>query len=752
MRRRKYLAAGGSLVATLAEGREAIARERPVRDVRTDDHADGDGSDVEARILETNAPVRGGSLLEATIEIENVGTTRVRPGIDLLYEGEHRWTIRTTVEAGERKTIDPVRFRTYPVESDDEVTVGVEVENGGDADERTATVLAVDPLHPDRTRPDRHLSVRPETSLLFEVLGLERDGDPSQWFVDHEHAGASMGPWYGAYYEREGADFWRTSFESPGTHEVAVAVFEDDEIRRATWSVEVTETGVEPPTVERSRPDEESLEVSRGEPTELQLDVAHPDGLLDRVVWWLGHADVVLDVTPVSGTTDTASYELESYCHGCPIVVWVVAENGSVASESPWVIDRVEDAPDAELGVTITETNDPVDAGEVLEVSARVENRTGETVTRDAELIVGHDPTLVDRASVTVGGGETETVDLEFETAVVRRTQTFPARVEIGDAADERTVEVIGTEDVGPSVTITGTNSPVRTGDVLEVTAELENSHSSTLTREVQLVVGHDPEVVETRTVTLEPGTTETIVLEFETALVEHDQEFPVRVETEGDADEVPVFVYVEGPPTLVRILDTNDPVATGDVLEVTAEVENLARSTATRDVDLVVGHDPTLVDTETVTLGGGETRTVVLEFETAFVRRTQTFPARVESGNDAAVRDVEVIGTEDLDVDVTITGSNDPVDAGEWLAVTAVVENRSAVAVTGEFEFVVGHDPTIEDRATVRLGPGGTTTLEMGFRTATVENDQTFPVRVESALASDERTVEVRGTDGEGA
>ncbi|APW99878.1 hypothetical protein CHINAEXTREME_19820 [Halobiforma lacisalsi AJ5] len=741
-------------MATLADGREAIERERSVRDVRTDDHddgdGDGDGSDVEVRILETNAPVRGGSLLEAAVEVENVGPTRARPGIEFSYEGEYRWTIRTTVEAGESKTIDPIRFRTYPVESDDEVTVGAAVENGGDADERTAVVLAVDPLHPDRTRPDRHLSVRPETSLLFEVLDVERYGGRSQWFVDREHAGASMGPWYGAYYEREGADFWRTSFESPGTHEVAVAVLEDeDEIRRATWSVEVAETGVEPPSIEAIRPDEESLEVSRGEPTELQLDVAHPDGLLDRVVWWLGHADVVLDVTPVSGTTDTATYELESSCHRCPIIVWVVAENGSVASASPWVIDGVDDAPDAELGVTITETNDPVDAGEVLEVSARVENRTDGAITRDAELIVGHDPTLVDRASVTVGGGETETVDLEFETAVVRRTQTFPARVEIGEAADERTVEVIGTGDVGPSVTITGTNSPVRTGEVLEVTAELENPHSSTLTREVQLVVGHDPEVVETRTVTLEPGATETVILEFETALVEHDQEFPVRVETEGDADEVPVFVYVEAPPMLVRILDTNDPVATGDVLEVTAEVENVARSTATRDVDLVVGHDPTLVDTETVTVGGGETRTVVLEFETALVRRTQTFPARVESGDDAAVRDVEVIGTEDLEVDVTITGSNDPVDAGEWLSVTAVVENASDVAVTGEFEFVVGHDPTVEDGATVRLGPGGTTTLEMGFRTAIVENDQTFPVRVESALASDERTVEVRGTDG---
>ncbi|SDQ35466.1 COG1361 family protein [Natronobacterium texcoconense] len=742
MRRRSYLAAGGSLVAGLSGSVEAIEHElsRRVRGVL----ASQDGSEIAVRILETNAPVRGGSLLEVPIEIENRGDEPARPEVHLEYDGEHRWTVETPVEAGETETLEYISFRTYPMESDGEATVRVEA--NGSVDERVVEILAVGELDPDRTRPDRELSVQPDTSLLFEVEGVGEYDGRTQWFVDGEHAGQSMGPWYSAYYDHQGADFWQTTLEETGTRAVTAAVGDDDR-SRATWTVDVTEGGVAAPTIEAVRPEEEPLEVTENESIELELDVAHPDGALDRVVWWLGHADVVLEITSVNGADDTATLDLERYCHGCPIVVWVVGENGTVTSESPWVIDEIGDAPDAEPQVAITGTNDPVDAGEVLEVSAELENPTDDEVTRDVELIVGHDPELVDSQSVTVGPDETESFDLEFETAEVRRTQTFPVRVETEESADEWTVTVIGTEDVGPDVTILETNSPVRTGEFLEVTAEVENPHDSAFSREIQLVVGHDPDVVETRGLTLEPGETETVTMGYETAVVERDQEFPVRVETKGDADEVPIFVYVDEPPVLVSILETNDPVVTADVLEVIAELENVGDAEASQDVDLVVGHDPQRVDSAAATLGPDESETVALEFETALVRHTQTFPARVKGETDADVRDVEVIGTDDLDVAVTITETNDPVDAGEFLEVIAEVENEGETAVEQEFELVVGHDPTVEDSAVVRLEPDERETIELGFETAVVESDQEFPVRVESAAAADERTVTVRGT-----
>ncbi|ELY62744.1 hypothetical protein C490_17052 [Natronobacterium gregoryi SP2] len=704
-------------------------------------------SEITVRILETNAPVRGGSLLDVPIEVENEGNEPVRVAVHVEYDGENRWTVETPVAAGEVETLEYVSVRTAPMETDGEATVRVEAD--GSIDEQTVAVLAVPELDSDRTSPDRALSIQPDTSLLFEVAGVGEHGGRTQWFVDGEHAGQSMGPWYSAYYDHRGADFWLTTLEETGTREVAAVVGRDDR-SRATWTVDVTEGGVAAPTIEAARPADESLGVVEGEPIELELDVAHPGGTLDRVVWWLGHADVVLEVTSVSGAEETVTLELERYCHGCPIVVWVVGENGTVTVESPWVLDEVGDAPDAEPQVALTGTNDPVDAGGVLEVTAELENLTDDEVLREVELIVGHDPELVDSRSVTVGPDAAETVALEFETAEVGRTQTFPVRVETEESVDERTVMVIGTEDVGPDVTIIETNSPVRTGEFLEVAAEVENRRDSAFSREVQLVVGHDPDVVDTRALKLESGESETVTVGYETAVVERDQEFPVRVETEGDADEVPVFVYVDEPPMLVSIVETNAPVATGDVLEVTAELENTGDAEVSQDVDLVVGHDPQRVDSDSVTVGAGESETVAFEFETAVVRHTQTFPARVEGETDADVRAVEVIGTEALDVSVTITETNDPVDAGELLEVTAAVENEGESAIEREFELLVGHDPTVEDSAVVRLDPGERETIELGFETAVVERDQEFPVRVESATVADERTVTVRGTGDE--
>jgi hypothetical protein len=740
MRRRRYLAAGGSLAAALAGGTGAIERglANRVRGIRQN------GGDLDVRILETNAPVDGGALLEVTVELENVGTTSTRPTVESAVDGSRHSAIATTVEAGETETVTLGGYRTRPVETDDRTTVRVEAE--GDADERTVDVLAVDTLDPAQTAPDSEISVQPGTTVLFEVESdvLGEYGGRTQWFVDGELVGRSMGPWYSAYYAHRGVEYWQETFESPGAREITAAVG-DDETFRAAWTVEVTETGTAVPALDEHRPADGSLEASPDEPTELELDVSHPDGALERVVWWLGHSDTVLETTDVGGSEATAAIELDGGCHGCPILVWVIGEDGATASESPWVIEEVDDEPGTR-GVTITETNDPIDAGETLEITATVENAADDERTTDIDLIVGHDPELVDSQSVTVGGGDTEAVDLEFETAVVSRTQAFPVRAETEDDADERTVEVIGTENVALDVTINGTNAPVQAGEFLEVTAELDNVHDGELHREVQLVVGHDPDVVDTGVVSIDAGETETITMGYETALVERNQEFPVRVETEGGADEVSVSVFVDESPLLVSILETNAPVFARDFLEVTAELENAGDSEASQEIELVVGHDPQLVDSRSVTIDGGESETVSLGYETAAVRQTQAFPVRVAGDDDTAVRDVEVIGTEDVDGVVALGDRHGHVDAGEVLEVTAEATNEGESAVTQDLELVVGHDPTVVDSASVQIAPGETETVEMRFETATVESDQEFPVRVESDVVADERTVLVRG------
>lgn len=73
---------------------------------------------------------------------------------------------------------------------------------------------------------------------------------------------------------------------------------------------------------------------TRAETAEFELDVTDQDGHLDRVVWWLTQADVILDVTKLSGASDTArlSVAADRLCHTCQVVPWIVAADGTVVS------------------------------------------------------------------------------------------------------------------------------------------------------------------------------------------------------------------------------------------------------------------------------------------------------------------------------------------------------------------------------------------------------------------------------------
>lgn len=498
---------------------------------------DGGGSDVSVRLVDVTDPVEGGGLLRWTAELENPTDRTVRPTVEYLVDGESAGSVTLTLEPGETERPFPRSYRLEPAARDREVTVQVRTE--GDSAARAVTVLGVDELDDGLTSPDEPIAVQPGTTVFFEAGAVDPDADRSQftgWWVDGERVGDSMvGPaWQSVYYAEQNAHYWQYIAETEGTDQVTAGIDTEDGNYRADWTVTVTPEGHASPTIGAARPERGTLAVDRDGTTDLEIDVADPDGALERVVWWLSQADLILGTSAVSGTTDTASLTVDSgLCHTCSIIAWVICEDGTFASESLWQVDDTG-SDHTGLSASISETNDPVDAGDVLEVTAELANGGTDTITRDVDLVVGHDPQRVDTRSVSVAGGGTETVTLEFETAVVDRTQAFPVRVEAGDAVAERTVKVIGTADVGGRVTITGTNDPVDAGDVLEVTATLENTTDRAVTRDVELIVGHDPAIVDTRHFSIDGGGSESITLEFETAVVANDQSFPVRVAADG--------------------------------------------------------------------------------------------------------------------------------------------------------------------------------------------------------------------------
>ncbi|WP_440764266.1 hypothetical protein [Natronorubrum sp. DTA7] len=107
--------------------------------------------------------------------------------------------------------------------------------------------------------------------------------------------------------------------------------------------------------------------------------------------------------------------------------------------------DDTDDAGNGEVRIELLETNDPVLAGETLAVTAELETDADSATAAEVELVVGHDPTVVDTVSRTIDG--TETVTLEFETATVANGQTFPVRVQGSDDLAETSVHVLGTDE-----------------------------------------------------------------------------------------------------------------------------------------------------------------------------------------------------------------------------------------------------------------------------------------------------------------
>ncbi|MFD1562812.1 hypothetical protein ACFR99_04540 [Haloarchaeobius amylolyticus] len=321
-----------------SEGTTTADQDRGEDDT-TADQTESTGAES-LRITSTNGPVVGGDLLEVAAEIENTGETEIRPAIDYVVDGEQRVTITTTVAPGETKPLDPGSYRTYPGAQPDTVTVRFETATA--VAERTVNVRAVDELAAAQTTPAREITVQPDTDVLFDIESdaLGAYGGRTHWFVDETYEGHSLGPWHTAYYSHQGAEYWRHTFESPGTYEVAAAVDGDETNHRATWTVHVSPTGTPAPAIDGKRPAADSLSVSRDAARDLELAVTHPNGRLDRVIWWLGHADRIPGVSDVSGAADTAALSLDSGCHGCPIIAWVIGTDGTITEEQMWLIDE----------------------------------------------------------------------------------------------------------------------------------------------------------------------------------------------------------------------------------------------------------------------------------------------------------------------------------------------------------------------------------------------------------------------------
>jgi len=162
--------------------------------------------------------------------------------------------------------------------------------------------------------------------------------------------------------------------------------------------------------------------------------------------------------------------------------------------------------PPSGLAVTQLTTTSPAIAGEPLNVNATVQNTGNQAAFESVKLFV--DGSEVDRKSVTLNPGVVQELSFVWST-----TQSDVGSHTVKALASTEGVFVEEPADF--TATIVSTNSPVTSGNTLEVEAAIENVGSTTQSQTVKLFAG-DLEK-DSQEVALDGGETRTITLTWDT-------------------------------------------------------------------------------------------------------------------------------------------------------------------------------------------------------------------------------------------
>lgn len=415
----------------------------------------------------------------------------------------------------------------------------VEIDERGDTTGTDGTDAGSSDESLERRRPpDRDLTVQSGTQVMFEVSAEAGIGQRTEWSLDGEREDISMGPWESAYIDHQGADFWLHTVESEG--EVNAAVDNDGDVYTTAWDVSLDSDGIGSPSITDSSPPRDELgDLDEYDTIEFEVSAADSDGSLDQVVWWVRAADVVYDVTPVSGSEDTASISPDAdelVPEG--VVAWVLNEHGGMVESEVWEFGFP--TPESQFEIEGVDTNSPISGGETLEVEVTIQNAGDTDGTTDVDLVVGHDPELADSESVEIGPGDAATLSLAFDAGdPAGEREAFPGVIETTD--DESEFQIV-VEDAEPTpatfeVREMSTNAPVSGGETIETEATIRNVGDESGTTDVELVVGHDPAVEYSEMLTLEPDEEATLRLPFEAGEPAGESEsFPIEVDTGADS------------------------------------------------------------------------------------------------------------------------------------------------------------------------------------------------------------------------
>ena len=186
--------------------------------------------------------------------------------------------------------------------------------------------------------------------------------------------------------------------------------------------------------------------------------------------------------------------------------------------------------------VAITDTNSPINEGDVLVVDYSVDNTGDSFETQDIRLEIDSVQEDAD-LDVSLSGGASDTGTLEWDTTG-QGADTYEATLLSDDDSDTVTVEI---PDAFFDVAIQSTNSPVEEGETLNVDYLVDNTGGVEGTQDIRLEIDNTQEDVDTG-VTLDSGTSTTGTLQWDTTNESADT-YSATVLSDDDSDTVTVEI-----------------------------------------------------------------------------------------------------------------------------------------------------------------------------------------------------------------
>ncbi|MFA1611738.1 choice-of-anchor D domain-containing protein [Halobellus rubicundus] len=334
-----------------------------------------------------------------------------------------------------------------------------------------------------------------------------------------------------------------------------------------------------------------------------------------------------------------------------------------------------------------------------IEESTDRQLASGEEVTVNATIRNIGDGLGVSNIDFSVNGNVVDTNEQLVLTSGNEQTITFnttleePGEYDISvdatsydgfDSQDSIDVNVV--DDAFYDVNINEANSTLNVveDETVVVNTTVENTvNIDGDTQQINLTVGD--EVVANKSVTLTGGESTTFDLEWDTSQTAPGT-YDATVASTDDTDSADVTIREAAEFNVTNLDPAEATVATGDTIDVSANVTNLGEATGTQTIELRIGGE--VVDSKSETIDGGNSTTVTFT-NVQVGQTTGTFEYGVFSEDDSATGNltvVEQLTAIDISLDTTSNIANTTSDYEINATVTSDAGGETIQNITVDF------------------------------------------------------------------